>query len=84
MGNHTAQEVAKWMGEILFVRGQTLTHRHAAQLVRKLFGSEFLESRHRLAQPVLRELKSMFNGRLRWDARRERWSAKRSSRANAS
>ena len=77
---HTARDVAKWMGEILFVRRETLTHRHAAELVRKLFGSEFVRGRHRLAAPVLQELRTTFRPHLRWNARRERWSATASSR----
>ena len=77
---HTARDVAKWMGEILFVRRQTLTHRHAAELVRKLFGSEFVRGRHRLAAAVLQELRTMFGPHLRWNVRRERWSATESSR----
>jgi len=78
---HTARDVATWIGEVLFVRRQTLTQRHAAELVCKLFGSEFVRGRHRLTEPVLREMRTMFGPRLRWNVRRERWSAAGSSRA---
>jgi hypothetical protein len=77
---HKPEDISRWMGKVIFVRKRTLTERHAARDIKILFGKEYVSARGNIiAEPIREALRELFPHRLRWDRKRKRWSADRST-----
>jgi hypothetical protein len=75
--SYRPEEIARWMGELILVRRETLSEPHAARVIKVLFGAEHVSPKGtNVAKPVREALRALFPRQLKWDRESRRWSSR--------
>jgi len=75
--SHTPEDIARWLGKLIFVRKETLSEPHAALVIKLLFGPEHVSPKGtNVAKPVREALRALFPKQLKWDRESRRWSSR--------
>jgi hypothetical protein len=75
--SHKPEDIARWMGNLILVRRETLSEPHAARVIRVLFGAEHVSPKGtHVAKPVREALRALFPKQLKWERESRRWSSR--------